>query len=293
MMRCVQVAIAAWALTSVPAQAQQAAAPVASGDFLNAFARSRSPIDAATFRLRLAGVVADLGRGEGSCYIEDGPWGFGTAYDYGVEGGVQCPAVTSVPELLGPEKVEFATPIPALTLNVGRTWAQLFKAKSAEEFSAALPTIEVLRNKLVTLTYADGQTESLLFNTEVPAEETNNRRQFVRILLADEIVGETDRDMEWRVFWVGEEAYIAMNATQLVRLRVRLSPAGTQVHARRAGQDGGDDWREAFQVPGYDTDWRTVGDDWFLYRKRDDHMTGSWWLPPQGLTFLFKLDVAP
>jgi len=242
-------------------------------DVLNEFAKTRAPLADANYRLRLTRIIVDTN-------LDDDGYGYG--YNR---------IAASVAEALPPASFDFVTPNASMALNVDRTWAQIFRYQTVEAFSAALPKIEILRNKLVTFSYPDGSTESLLFNVDVPTKDSNNHRQYVRILLADEIVGDTDRDIEWRVFWLGDDAYIALNHEQLERLNVLMSSDASQIAARDPN-DTSERWSEAFD-PYSSSDDVSLGTDWFIYRKRDEHMAASYWVPPAAMTFIFKLDVVP
>lgn len=106
---------------------------------------------------------------------------------------------------------------------------------TADEVSSLLPTLEILRNKLLTITKPDGATESLLYSNSLGG--SNNNRPLMKIDLTTENTGSggDESSIQWRVFWIGDEAYLALAAGDLIRLGTPSLACGTATRACTSG----------------------------------------------------------
>jgi hypothetical protein len=226
---------------ATPPATPPVASAAAATDFLNEYLSAPHPIDLATFRMQLTGAIA-YPKSDGYCEA--------TA------------AVRYVPErltmdqlLVGVAQVEIRTTAleQMLPSKMGMT---------ADEVSSLLPTLEILRNKLLTITKPDGATESLLYSSSLGG--SNNNRPLMKTDLTTENTGSggDESSTQWRVFSIGDEACLALAAGDLLCL-------GTPLFGMRYSDTGR-----------------------HFYRKRDVHMTADLGIfDPETLTFLFKLHV--
>ncbi|MFN5317465.1 MAG: hypothetical protein ACK5CY_01340 [Bacteroidia bacterium] len=151
-----------------------------------------------------------------------------------------------------------------------------------------LPKIEILKNKLLTLTFADGSQESFLFNLN--QGENNSYRKTLQMELATEDVESddsknNDKDIIWKLFMMGDECYLAMNYFQLNRIKfpiydikkgIELTDGGLFYHFKEDGFGGA-----------YDE--KSSGKGFYFERKKDAFMNTNEFIDPSCMVFLFKL----
>ena len=151
-----------------------------------------------------------------------------------------------------------------------------------------LPKIEILRNKLLTLTFADGSQESFLFNLNLG--ENNSYRKTLQMELATEDVESdnsknNDKDIIWKLFMMGDECYLAMNYFQLNRIKfpiydikkgVELTDGELFFHFKEDGFGG------AYNE-------KSSGKGFYFERKKDVFMNSNEFIDPSCMVFLFKL----
>jgi hypothetical protein len=182
--------------------------------------------------------------------------------------------------------------------------------KNLDWFNSQLPKIEILKNKLLSLNYSDGKSESFLFtlNKLTEKKETNNERKILQLELATDDVNTSDNeqksgDIIWRIFVIGNEAYLALNGLQLNRISVKLYYAfgdennyngsrnvGIEViNNSRDGRDqikmiSGSDLKRQGRYGG-----QTTGKGIYLARDKDKFMESGQYIDPRDMVFLFKL----
>jgi hypothetical protein len=263
-----------------------------SSDFLNSYFENQTPLNNNTFSFSLVGfIIGDKKVGGGNDYSskKDGP-------------------VVNIPELLDANDLSIYGVSPNLILNSTTKFNQLLVNQNLGWFNSNMPKLEILKNKLVTFNYSDGNNESFLFNVKKlnASEENNNFRKALQLEFTTEDVKKDDDEnndrtgnVVWRIFAIGDESYLALAGNQLNRIHVDLFSAykegndddyyqsdgrlGVQVssgsNVRMLTQN------QLNQAPGY----RTTGKGIYLARKQDKFMDSGYYLNPSELVFLFKL----
>jgi TonB family protein len=165
-----------------------------------------------------------------------------------------------------------------------------------------MPKIEILRNKLVTLNYPDGKSESFLYKVSKlsSSEGNNNFRSLLKIELdAEEATNDRENPLKgniiWRVFVLDDDAYLALSGIQLNRLHVGLFDVGDlrttpeSMNGIQVSKDGKTlrliDLRSQSSLP-----YTTTGNGVYLARTKDKFMDGGYYLNPSEMIFLFKLN---
>ncbi len=100
---------------------------------------------------------------------------------------------------------------------------------SLAEIQANLPKISITKNKFVEINYPGGEEEALLYNMRTE-EVLSHGKKIIRWEIANEEVNlgsdgnSYTRDMIWRIYHIGNEAYLALSRPQLERLGLRFIP---------------------------------------------------------------------
>lgn len=266
-----------------------------SSDFLNTYFENQTPLNNNTFSLSLASVVIGnklmSGEGENNEY-------FTSTNKNGY--------IINIPELLDANSLDFSGIQQNVVLNKSSKFNELILDKNLDWFNSNLPKIEILKNKLVTFNYNDGQNESFLFNVKKlnVGDDKNNHRNALQLeFVTEEMKSDNDENdsksgnIVWRIFAIGNECYLALSGNQLNRIHLDLfSPVG-----KRNGEDQSD--RVGVQVKrassvemitqeelnDYDNVYKTTGKGIYLARNKDKFMDGTYYLNPSELIFLFKL----
>jgi hypothetical protein len=278
------LALLLMASTSVVTKAQ-------SSDFLNSYFENQTPLNNNTFSFSLVGVI-----------IGDKKLGGNNDYSSKKDGHV-----VNIPELLDANSMSFYGVSPNIVLNSASKFNQLLVNKNLEWFNSNMPKLEILKNKLVTFNYSDGNNESFLFNVKklIDSEENNNYRKALQLEFATEEVkkdddGNDDRsgNVVWRIFALGDETYLALSGNQLNRIHLDLFSA----YKKENNYDYQDDDRLGVQVS-WGSDVRmltqdelnqlngakTTGKGIYLARTKDKFMDSGYYLNPSEMVFLFKL----
>lgn len=275
------LALLLMASTSVATKAQ-------SSDFLNSYFENQTPLNNNTFSFSLVGVVIGdkviSGKGE---------------YDYSSNKNGH---VVNLPELLDANSLTIYGISPNTIIDNNTKFNQLVANKNLEWFNSKMPKLEILKNKLVTFNFADGKNESFLFNVKKlnSSEENNNKRKALQFEFAtEEVKKDDDNDSNneksgnivWRVFAIGEEAFLALSGDQLNRLHLDLFyPFGNANY--NGVQMLKDDELKMVDPDGFEyfVGSKTTGVGMYLARTKDKFMDGGYYLKPTDLVFLFKLN---
>ena len=100
---------------------------------------------------------------------------------------------------------------------------------SLADIQKNLPKISITKNKFFELKYPGGEEEALLYNVKIEEVYVHGKK-IIRWEIANEEVNfgndreSYTRDMIWRIFHVGNEAYLALSRPQLERLGLRFIP---------------------------------------------------------------------
>ncbi len=246
-------------------------------DFLNNYYFNQTPISNAKFRLVLSKVIFSDPKKE----LEN--------YDYSQ---YKIVIVESLPELIDiddltfwgvkPTKDIIKNSLYALDIKSNErfnvnTLQNIFEKKTSDYLNSKLPQIEILKNKLFTLTYNDGTEEAFLFNVSYAYDYDNNnnnnnnnkvihnnQRKILQIELAnEEVEGDKSKDLIWRIYAIENECYLALNLRQLYRIKSNLRTL---------------DFRSSI-----------IGDEVYVSRNLDKFMDKSEFIDCDKLIYLFKL----
>jgi len=152
-------------------------------------------------------------------------------------------------------------------------------SQNSDYLNSKLPKIEILKNKLLTFKYNDGSEESFLFNVN-QIESKNNQRKIFQIEMANEEVKEDGtnnnaRDIIWRFFAIENECYLALNALQLERIKLKFFNHGSNLLYGL--------------IDSSYADYNTTGQEIYLSRNKDIYMDGSDYVNQSEIIYLFKL----
>jgi hypothetical protein len=180
--------------------------------------------------------------------------------------------VSSLPEIINGNNFTYWAVKPNKKVISDTEFNDYVQPQSAAYFNSLLPTIEIINNKFVTITYADGSEEAFLFKAS-KQDNNNNNRSVIE-----------SRDLTWRLFVIESEVYLALSVNQLNRLKVdiRHSSKGLEVYDL-----DGDIYNTTSMNSYYK--YTTTGNGIYLSRKKDSFMDGSYYSNTENLVFLFKL----
>ena len=243
-------------------------------DFLNKYYFDQVPLPNNSFSLVLTKLIY------GNVQINHGSY-----YDDYDNKGV----VIRIPEILDPNTftywgVKSNVQIQNKSLN------ELVFTNTSNYLDSKLPKIEILKNKLFTLKYSNGTEESFLFNSKkTGSNDENNQRGILQMELANEAVMEdgsnnTDNDIVWRFFVIGNDCYLALDATQLKRIGLKIQP-NNMLEYFSNGQLRNDNYYNN----NYYNNEITSGNGIYLSRNIDSYMESTNYIDPNNLIFLFKL----
>lgn len=262
-----------------------------SDDFLNNYFINQQSLNNDSFELQLSHVIY----GNSSIQnVKDYSWVKYVDFDeyddedYGESSDIKG-GVTAIPEILEAVDFNFWSVKKGVNLKYRTGIYDYLVKQDVNYFNAALPKIEVLKNKLFTLKYADGNEESFLFNAVFTLDQ-NNYRNVLQFELANEEVkndgsNSTAKDMVWPIYVVGEECYVVLNSVQLYRMGLKLfyGTYGLDVGHTMLNNDYESDYSSG------SLNLVTTGNGIYLTRKEDRFMNGEDFVHPGEVVFLFKL----
>jgi hypothetical protein len=260
-----------------------------STDFLNGYFANPIPLNNHTFTLSLSKVLmGDLVSNGGDRYSSESQ-----------------ASVSNLPEYLEPTSLSYYGIKQAL-ITQNSEFNDLIEEKNLEWFNSQLPQIEILKNKLLSLNYKDGKSESFLFTLN-KLKETNNKRKMLQLELATDDVKTNDNehkpgDIIWRILVIGNEAYLALNGAQLNRIQVKLYHAfsdNDDYESRDAGieviKSSGEEPNNVKMISGSNLKYnarygfKSTGQGIYLARDKDEFMDSGYYINPRNMVFLFKL----
>jgi hypothetical protein len=241
-----------------------------SNDFLNKYYFNQIPLPNNSFSLVLSKLVY------GETYIISNRDGnYNTRY---ARSGITL----TLPEILDANNFKYwgIKPNVLINRNIDNTNINNFLiSQNSDYLNSKLPKIEILKNKLLTFKYNDGSEESFLFNVN-QIKYKNNQRKIFQIEMANEEVKEDgtnndSRDIMWRFFVIENECYLALNAEQLERIKLKFFNHGS-------------DLLDSLRDSNYN-DYTTTGQEIYLSRNKDIYMDNSDYVNQQDIIYLFKL----
>ena len=249
-----------------------------SADFLNNYFFKQVPLANNSFKFELAKVV--LGN---TTFLNN------DNYDE----NLRQSGILSLPEILDVEDFTFYGVKPNIKIQDTTRFNRLVTANTKEWFNAKMPKVEVLKNKLVTISYPDSTEESFLLNVKQPSieDDNNNKRKILQMELANEEVkadgsNNTARDIVWRVFVIYNDCYLALSKKQLERLKVRIFSSTEGVLLLT---NDGEEELISQQNFNYHEESKTSGNGLYIGRDKDPFMDSGYYIDPENMIFLFKL----
>ncbi len=249
-----------------------------SQDFLNNYFFKQVPLANNSFKFELAKVV--LGN---TTYLNN------DNYDE----NLRQSGILSLPEILDVEDFTFYGVKPNIKIQDSTRFNRLVTANTKEWFNAKMPKIEVLKNKLMTISYPDSTEESFLLNVKQPSieDDNNNKRKILQMELANEEVkadgsNNTARDIVWRFFVINNDCYLALSKKQLERLKVQLFSSNEGVLLLTSD---GEEELVSQQSFNYYKERKTSGNGLYIGRDKDPFMDSGYYIDPDNMIFLFKL----
>lgn len=249
-----------------------------STDFLNNYFFKQVPLINNTFKFELAKVVI-------------GNTTF-TTYDNYEESNRRS-GVASLPEILDVEDFTFYGVKSNFKIQDTTRFNQLVTANTKEWFNAKMPKVEVLKNKLLTISYPDSTEESFLLNVKQPSieDDNNNKRKVLQMELANEEVkadgtNNTARDIVWRFFVIYNDCYLALSKKQLERLKVSILSSTEGVLLLT---NDGEEELVSQQNFTYHEESKTSSNGLYIGRDKDSFMDSGYYIDPDNMIFLFKL----
>ena len=246
-------------------ETSESTSALSKADFLNNYVVNHQPLNNNTFSFQLAKIITYDGR------FNEG-----------------------IPSILDKDNF-YITYIPEgknITVETAKT---LVSKKPISLFNSRMPQIEVLKNKLVTIKYKNGDEESLLYNYKSTKNTANEQR---RITLASETVRNQSKDIVWAICEINGESYIHLSHSQLKRLNFPLDGNIDQVDYtyRVTYNNGGFDSRSSYtdlgRLPyssgGRDREYRTKEKLW-LTLKKNTWVDVDKKIDARYCTYLFKL----
>jgi hypothetical protein len=205
----------------------------------------------------------------------------------------------SIPELLNADDLLFFGAKANVQLKRETKLQDYLELKNVSYFNDALPKIEILKNKLFTLKYPNGQEESFLLNVR-SSDLGNNNRKIVQLELANESVKQEgvdnfSKDVVWKIYSIGNEAYIGLSLFQLRRINMNIFNPEAGIEIKENGfvpSSRYDRWfgfhnrsDRRFEQNAY----RTSGNGIYFSRKKDKYIVNDQLISPIELVYLFKV----
>jgi len=164
----------------------------------------------------------------------------------------------------------------------------LMEKKNISFVNKLMPSIEILKNKLVTMNYRDGKDENLLFNlTNKPLEVDES----LEIRLTSEEVNNSYEggDIAWSIRQINNDTYLALSWGQLKRLGVKLSSEPNKItYLTSKGYEYNLNI-SALPDKNYSNKPLTAIERCWLFRKRNHVLTEDTLVESEHCIFLFKL----
>ncbi len=284
-------------------------------DFLNDFYLNTPPIQQGLFELKLSKVIYEkidksfnlydynsdpeymktqLGIFRGEISHAD-PY-YDSAGEFGNE-KEDYRIYHSIPELLNADELVYFGTKANLELKRNAKLSDYLVLKDVSYFNDALPRIEILRNKLFTLKYPDGREESFLLNVR-STELNNNNRKVVQLELANETVKQEgvnnfSNDVVWKIYSIGNEAFIGLSLFQLRRININIFDPKMGVEVKKNGvvessyYERWYDFQNEYHAE--NISYRTSGNGIYFNRIKEKFIVTDQLINPIELIYLFKV----
>ena len=247
-------------------ETSESTSALSKADFLNNYVVNHQPLNNNTFSFQLAKIIT---------------------YD-GIFGEERIPSILDKDNF-------YITYIPEGKNITVETAITLVSKKPISLLNSRMPQIEVLKNKLVTIKYKNGDEESLLYNYKSTKNTANEQR---RITLASETVRNQSKDIVWAICEINGESYIHLSHSQLKRLKIPLDGNIDQVDYTyrvtydNGGFDSGSSHTYLGRLP-YSSGYRgrvyRTKEKLWLTLKKNTWVDVDKKIDPSSCTYLFKL----
>ena len=246
-------------------------------DFLENFYLNKLSFNNGNFKLKLARVIfhnLEVSGGYYDRHFENGRHHF-----------------TKIPESVSAPDLQFLKLKKGVELSRRVYIEDVLKKISIQEVQSSMPEIEVLKNKLFTITSADKiNQESFLLSIE-RNEPNNNRKVIFLKLESDEGENTEEQDVVLPIFAVGQEVYLAISQGQCDRLKIPLLRNKLSVLSkgtlRNIDLNLDDDMH--LRNSSYYGETTTSGHGYYLNRKKDYFQHSQKYIEFSPRFYLFKL----
>ncbi|MFM7328141.1 MAG: hypothetical protein ACKO3B_05350, partial [Bacteroidota bacterium] len=195
-------------LETIKAAGSRKSTMVPGDDFLTNFLRTPYPLTNNLFSFSLQKVILGDKQFEGSDYYN---------------GENNRSPLTGLPEIIDLADLTAERPT-ALALTREMEPHEFMKEAKLPQVMTEFPSMEITRNKLVTLRYPDGREESLMFNF-VRETENNGRIAGHLTMVAerkDLSEEENELDIKWPLYALGNQVFLALTRKQIERIGVYI-----------------------------------------------------------------------
>ncbi len=246
-------------------------------DFLTRYLRNPVPLNDNLFTFSLQKIILGDRTHEGSSY-----------YD----GNNGRSPVSSLPEIIDIADLSVERPA-AIALTREMKPYEFMKEVKLQQVMMDFPTLEITRNKLVTLRYPKGKEESLMFNF-VKESENNGRfaGHFTMVAERKDLSEEEgELDIKWTLYALGSQVFIALTREQLQRIGVIIRPFDEEfLIVDKEQRDIGIRSLSNLSLDYYRSRYFLAGTDNYLIRKQDAFMANPVYINPDACIFLMKLN---
>lgn len=241
-----------------------------SEDFLNEYFFSNSPINNNILEFSLSKIIiGNVKKNEERNYYYDREKQENPIY---------------IPEILDLNQIDF------FKLNLSKQEINDFNLSlertNVMKFNFNMPKIEILKNKLFTLKYNDSQEENFLFTLK-ELSKNNYRRTFQVQLASEEVKSDgtknNEKDIIWTFLTLDNECYLALDNNQLKRINAPVYTAGI---VEFYNDEGG---KRTGEYTYYRN--RANGNGIYIVRKQDSFMDNNYYINPEEVIFLFKINL--
>lgn len=177
-------------------------------DFLNAFYHSGFIPDNASFKLKIEKLILQGERG--------------------------------IPEILDADNFEFYKSINNLNVVDLNSFEEAYELVDSDGFMNNVVSINILKNKFVTISYRSGLEENFLLN--ITEGNKNNTKKTIDFQLISDIKegnysDESDKDMILSIYSLENECYLALDNQHLDRLGIYFKDGSRRVYSYSPDRD--------------------------------------------------------
>jgi len=203
------------------------------------------------------------------------------------------PADGRLPELIELDDLMVIRP-QARALKTEVNPDQFLQQLEPRDINREFPVLEFTKNKLLTIRYPDDSEEALMFNfVREPSGNGRLAGRFAMVAERTDLSDEenTERDIEWEVYAIGNQAYLALTSKQLERIGITIRGYDNRFMVVDKDYD-----RVNFENVGnlnlsyYKERYFLAGKDHYIVRKQDPFMESAVFIDPDYCLFLFRLN---